>query len=93
MMGKILEKKYNLSEGLGFAYHQLLICMAQNRITDLSEFCEKRIYREVHEGMEELVRESSRIDIVNQEEFMENFKVEVVDIAFTFGASIDRDEN
>jgi hypothetical protein len=93
MMGKILEKKHNLREGLGFAYHQLLTCMAQDRIMELSQFCEKRIYREVHEGMEGLVRETSRIDIVNQENFLENFKVEVVDLTFTFGASIDRDEN
>jgi hypothetical protein len=93
MTGKILEKKHNLRKGLGFAYHQLLTCMAQDRIIDLSEFCEKRLYREVHEGMEELVRETSRIDIVNHEDYMENFEVEVVDLSFTFGASIVRDEN
>jgi len=43
--------------------------------------------------MEELARETSRIDIVNQEDYLENFNVEVVDLSFTFGASIDRDEN
>ncbi len=43
--------------------------------------------------MEELARETSRIDIVNQEDYLENFNVEVVDLSFTFGACIDRDEN
>ena len=43
--------------------------------------------------MEELARETSRIDIVNQENYLQNFNVEVVDLSFTFGASIDRDEN
>ena len=76
-MGKILEKKHNIREGLGFAYHQLLTCIAMDRIVDLSGFCEKRLYREVHDGMEELLRESSSIEIVNQENYMDNFEVEV----------------
>lgn len=71
----------------------MLTCIAQDRIVDLSEFCEKKLYREVYEGMEELLRETSRIDIINDTDFMDNFKVEVVDLSFTFGASIDREEN
>jgi hypothetical protein len=60
---------------------------------DLSEVCEKRLYREFYEGMEDINRETSKIEILNEKTYMDNFDVKIVDLAFIFGADIDRDEN
>ncbi len=60
---------------------------------DLSDFCEKSLYREIYEGMEELNRDASRIEILNEKNYMDSFDVQIIDLTFIFGANIDRDEN
>ena len=60
---------------------------------DLSEVCEKRLYREFYEGTEDINRETSKIEILNEKTYMEKFDVKIVDLAFIYGANIDRDEN
>ncbi len=43
--------------------------------------------------MEDLFRETSRIDILNEKCFLDRFQVELVDFSFNFAARTDREEN
>jgi hypothetical protein len=62
----------------------------------LKDVCEKRLFKEISEGMEELRREVKGIEVVNdtdEKEYMERFEIEIVDRYHVFGCDIDRAKN
>lgn len=86
-------KEYNLREGFSMAYYTFLQNVRDNSIKDIGSYTERSLYREVTEGMQELQRETERIDILNENYYPENVNIRVIDFNQTFGCFIDREEN
>jgi hypothetical protein len=60
---------------------------------DLGNFCERNLYRSAIEGMQELIAEVDSIEILNEDNFPNNIKMDIIDFKQTFGVSIDREWN
>ena len=75
------------------AYLALLKGIQEDALTDIGSFSERNLYREFQEGLEEVNRETQRIQLLNNEKFPNNIEITVIDFNQNFGAFIDREEN
>ena len=75
------------------AYLALLKGIQEDALTDIASFSERNLYREFHEGLYEVNRETQRIQLLNNENFPNNIEIKVIDFNQNFGAFIDREEN
>ena len=56
-------------------------------------FCEKNLYRAFSDGLPEINTRVSKVELLNEESFVDNTSMEIIDFNQTFGVSIDREEN
>jgi hypothetical protein len=54
----LTDREFKLSEGFQVAYLSLLKSIKDNQLSDIGSFCERGLYREIHEGLVEINREA-----------------------------------
>ena len=83
--------------GFTLAYIDLLQSIAENDTRNISDICEKNLYREFYSGLQELNFNFKSVEVLNlsddMEENMKNIDMKVLDYYSYFGADVDREKN
>ena len=86
-------KDFELKTGFAFAYLSVLKAIRDDSLVDLGTFCEKTLYNQFSEGIQDLNRETTKIEILNEDLFPGNMSMKLVDFNQTFGCFTDRELN
>jgi len=84
---------FKLQDGFSYVYLSLLKALQEGAMNDIGSFCERNLYRSFVDGLEEVNQGGPKFELLNEEEFPRNVRMELIDFHQTFGVSIDREEN
>ena len=94
IMSELLtHEDFRLQDGFSYVYLSLLKALQEGSVSDLGSFCERNLYRAFADGLGEVNQGAPKIELLNEEEFPRNIRMELIDFSQTFGVYLDREEN